>query len=113
MKTTAVKEMETLEFLQRIYGNLHEGFLTVTTLEKDGKSNTRWFEPGRLEEMTKSGSLYGWGVAEYSTPEKFFGEDFTSRVYQKSPEESYQRIVDHLRSLFPDTDENTIRKILK
>ena len=63
--------------------------------------------------MTKSGSTYGWGVAEYSTPEKFFGEDFTGRVYQKSPEESYQRIFDHLRSLFPDTDENTIRKILK
>ena len=63
--------------------------------------------------MTKSGSTYGWGVAEYSTPEKFFGEDFTGRVYQKSPEESYQRIFDHLRSLFPDADENTIRKILK
>lgn len=63
--------------------------------------------------MTKSGSPYGWGVAEYSTPEEFFGEDFTGRVYQKSPEESYQRIVDHLRSLFPDADENAIRKILK
>ena len=45
--------METLEFLQRIYGNLREGFLTVTTLEKNGKSNTRWFEPGRLEEMLR------------------------------------------------------------
>ena len=63
--------------------------------------------------MTKSGSTYGWGVAEYSTPVKFFGEDFTSRVYQKSPEESYRRIFDHLRPLFPDTDENTIRKMLK
>lgn len=63
--------------------------------------------------MTKTGNTYGWGIAEYSTPEKFFGEDFTSRVYQRSPEESYQRIYDHLRSLFPDAEENAIRKILK
>ena len=61
----------------------------------------------------KTGKSYGWGIAEYSTPEKFFGEDFTSRVYQRSPEESYQRIRGHLHSLFPEIDDKTIRKILK
>lgn len=64
-------------------------------------------------EIAKNGRAYGWGVAEYSTPEKFFGEDFTDKVYLRSPEESYRRIFDHLRSLFPYADEKTIRKILK
>ena len=40
----------------------------------------------------KYGQSYGWGVAEYSTPEKFMGNAFTKRVYQREPEESYQRI---------------------
>jgi hypothetical protein len=61
----------------------------------------------------KSGKQYGWGIAEYSTPERFFGADFTDRVYQRTPEESYQRLLEHLKSLFPDTEEALLRKILK
>lgn len=61
----------------------------------------------------KHGKPYGWGVAEYSTPEKFIGKDFTDRVYERTPEESYQRILAHLKELLPDTDEEAIRKILK
>lgn len=60
----------------------------------------------------KHGKQYGWGVAEYSTPEKFMKEDFTGQVYQKSPEESYQRVLAHLQKLLPDVDETAIRKIL-
>ena len=61
----------------------------------------------------KSGKQYGWGIAEYSTPERFFGADFTDRVYQRTPKESYQRLLEHLKSLFPDTEEALLRKILK
>lgn len=61
----------------------------------------------------KHGKPYGWGVAEYSTPEKFIGKDFTDRVYERTPEESHQRILAHLKELLPDTDEEAIRKILK
>ena len=61
----------------------------------------------------KYGNPYGWGVAEYSTPEILMGERFTDSVYRRSPEESYERIFDHFRELFPDTDEETIRKFLK
>ncbi len=61
----------------------------------------------------KHGKPYGWGVAEYSTPEKFMGNDFTDRVYERTSEESYQRILKHLKELLPDTDEADIRKILK
>lgn len=60
----------------------------------------------------KHGKQYGWGVAEYSTPEKFMGGDFTGQVYARSPEESHARVLAHLRKLLPDVDESLIQKIL-
>lgn len=59
------------------------------------------------------GEPYGWGVAEYSTPECFMGDDFTDRVYQRTPGESYERILNHFIRLFPDEDISTIKKFLK
>ena len=47
----------------------------------------------------KHGNPYGWGVAEYSTPEKFLGTDFSDNVYQREPEESYQLVAEHLKKL--------------
>ena len=61
----------------------------------------------------KVGRPYGWGIAEYSTPERFFGSAFCDRVYQRTPEESYQRLFNHLRDLFPDVKEEILRKVLK
>lgn len=60
----------------------------------------------------KHGKQYGWGVAEYSTPEKLWGGDFTEKVYQRSPEESYQRVLTHLKGLLPWVDEAAIQRIL-
>ena len=59
------------------------------------------------------GNRRGWGVAEYNTPEKFWGERFTQHVYQCSPEESYQRLFEHISRMFPDTDQMTIKKFLR
>ncbi len=63
--------------------------------------------------LDKSGRRRGWGVAEYSTPEKFMGAAFTDRVYQRSPEESYQRLLDHLAGLFPAASEKDLKRFLK
>ena len=60
----------------------------------------------------KYGRPYGWGVAEYSTPEKFMGEEFTDKVYSKSPQESYERLLEHFCRLFPDEDLKKLKKIL-
>lgn len=60
----------------------------------------------------KDGKQYGWGVAEYSTPERFMGEAFTGHVYARPPEESYAKVLAHLQKLLPDVDESAIRKIL-
>lgn len=61
----------------------------------------------------KNGKEYGWGVAEYSTPEQFMGRDFTEKVYQRSPEESYTRICEHLHEILPDASDQAIRKLIK
>ena len=58
------------------------------------------------------GNPYGWGVAEYSTPEHFMGESFTERVYDKSPEESYKKLLAHFCELFPNKDIKTLKKFL-
>ncbi|MBO4501075.1 MAG: hypothetical protein J5760_02435 [Clostridia bacterium] len=64
-------------------------------------------------ERDSKGNPYGWGVAEYSTPEQFFGEYFTQNVYKRKPEESYARLTDHLRSILPQASDRDIAKLLK
>ena len=58
------------------------------------------------------GKEYGWGVAEYATPEWFFGDEFVKRTYSRSPEETYERIFKHLKGLFPEASEKDIKKVL-
>ena len=57
------------------------------------------------------GREYGWGVAEYATPEMVMGPAFPDAVYQRRPEESRWRIEEHLRTLLPQT-EAAIRRFL-
>lgn len=64
-------------------------------------------------ETDRFGNAYGWGVAEYSTPEEFLGKKFTSNVYKRSPEESYERLMKHFVKILPNADIADIRKILK
>ena len=59
------------------------------------------------------GLPYGWGIAEYATPERFMGQDFQEHVYQRTPEESYQRIFEHLRQMLPDVSSEQIKRFLR
>jgi len=61
----------------------------------------------------KFGNKYGWGIAEYSTPEKFLGKKFTNAVYKRTPEEAYARVLKQLTRILPKTDRRQIEKILK
>jgi hypothetical protein len=62
--------------------------------------------------IDKNGNEYGWGVAEYSTPEHFMGAAFTDKVYDRTPEESYERVFEHLHSILPGADENAIKRFM-
>ncbi len=61
----------------------------------------------------KNGKRYGWGIAEYTTPELFFGDAFRNAVYRRTPEESFERVLAHLKKILPDADEKALRRILK
>lgn len=61
----------------------------------------------------KYGKPYGWGVAEYTTPEKFMGSKFTDNVYTSRPEESYNRLLEHFVKLFPNESIDKIKKFLR
>lgn len=62
--------------------------------------------------IDKNGKEYGWGVAEYSTPEQFLGKSFKDRVYMRTPEESFEALLDHFRKILPGMDENRIKRFL-
>ena len=58
----------------------------------------------------KHGREYGWGWSLLTTPEALYGRDACQCV--RTPEESYQRIFDHLRQLLPEATERQIRKLI-
>lgn len=58
------------------------------------------------------GQPYGWGIAKYATAEQFLKETFTDTVYQRTPEESKQRIAQHLKQLLPEESEAAILKFI-
>ncbi len=61
----------------------------------------------------KYGNEYGWGIAEYSTPELYFGKKFTNSVYKRTPEESYARLFKHFKKILPGVEDKWIEKMLK
>ena len=60
----------------------------------------------------KYGLPYGWGVAQYTTPEKFYGKAFTETVYNEEPSESYRKIFAHLKKILPDAADEQIKRLL-
>jgi hypothetical protein len=63
--------------------------------------------------IDRDGREYGWGVAEYSTPEHFMGESFRANVYSCTPKESFEMLFEHLRDILPGADEADIKRFLK
>lgn len=58
------------------------------------------------------GQTYGWGVSVYSTPEKVMGQTFSKKVYQRTPEESFERVLKHLKKLLPGAEGRDIVRFL-
>ncbi len=63
--------------------------------------------------IDKFGNTYGWGVAEYSTPEKFMGKKFKDAVYKHEPKESYERVIKQFKKILPYASDAQIEKILR
>ena len=58
----------------------------------------------------RHGNRYGWGWALLTTPEHLFGHDACR--CQRTPEESYARLLAHLRSLLPEASDKQLGKLL-
>ncbi len=60
----------------------------------------------------RHGKPFGWGLAQYATPEQHFGADFTARVYEREPEASRERIRAHLEKLLTQASAAQIARLL-
>ncbi|MBO7490180.1 MAG: hypothetical protein J6T88_07890 [Bacteroidales bacterium] len=58
----------------------------------------------------KHGNRYGWGWALLNTPEHLFGHD--ACLCDRTPEESRERIITHLRKLLPEATDKQIEKLV-
>ena len=81
---------------------------SLTHLQMMAYITTSDFEYAR----DRYGKPYGWGLARYSTPEAFFGEDFCREAYKRTPQESYARMAAHLKEVLPQASEAQISHIL-
>jgi len=59
----------------------------------------------------KHGREYGWGWALLTTPELLIGRE--ACLTDRTPDESFQRMAEHLTRLLPTATEQQIRKLLK
>lgn len=62
--------------------------------------------------VDKRGRQYGWGIARYSLAESIAGETFMDALDGRTPEESRERIVEHLMKVLPHADVNAIKKLV-
>jgi hypothetical protein len=58
----------------------------------------------------KHGRPYGWGWSLLTTPEQLYGHE--ACLCQRSPDESYRRILDHLVRLLPQATPKQLAKII-
>ena len=59
----------------------------------------------------KHGREYGWGWSLLTTPESLLGREMCR--FERSPQESFDRMYEHLRRLLPEATEKQVTKLIK
>ena len=62
--------------------------------------------------LTKRGERYGWGVARYSTPELFFGDEIKN-IGGRTAEESLDFVINAVKKKFPSASRTNLEKLLR
>lgn len=62
--------------------------------------------------VSREGAPYGWGNAVLDTPERWLGET-TLDAGGRTPQQSFERMIAHLRGVLPEADENALRRELR
>lgn len=87
-----------------------KGFDTIITrLQSQGYVTISDF----VYETKEDGTRYGWGVAEYATLEQWYGAEYIRSMYQRTSEQSYQRMMKHLKTILPQAEKKQLEQILK
>lgn len=81
---------------------------TVTDLEMKLYLCMRDFR----QRKNKKGESYGWSIAVYSTPEHLWGYDHVTSAYREDSSESWERIVNHMKEIYPTAAEAQICRVL-
>ena len=81
---------------------------TVTDLEMKLYLCMRDFR----QRKNKKGESYGWSIAVYSTPEHLWGYDHVTSAYREDSSESWERIVNHMKEIYPAAAEAQICRVL-
>jgi len=79
----------------------------ITRLQMDCRIVTEDF----VYPTDKHGNEYGWGWSLLTTPELLYGRETCQ--CERSPEESYERMVAHFRSILPEATDRQITKLLR
>ena len=58
----------------------------------------------------KHGREYGWGWSLLTTPESLLGREMCR--FERSPQESFDRMYEHLRRLLPEATEKQVTKLI-
>ena len=53
---------------------------------------------------------YGWGWSLLNTPEELYGKEVCQ--CERTPEESLQRIFEHLKTILPEASDKQLRKMI-
>ena len=61
----------------------------------------------------KYGRPYGWGVARYAVTEDVLGTEVTQGAYDRPPEESKTRMIQHLGLLCPEAFDDDLEKPIR
>lgn len=61
----------------------------------------------------KNGKQYGWGVAEYSTPEEMFGYETITAAYKKDPSDSRELLLERLAKALPKASGEKLLRLIK
>ncbi len=63
--------------------------------------------------LDRHGRPYGWGIAQYATPESQLGGEAVTASYNKTPEESRLSVLGQLKKVLPDVEEGEVWRLVK
>lgn len=62
--------------------------------------------------ISKQGERYGWGLARYCTPEAMYEMDWNAAVDGRTPQQSRERIIRHLKQIFPEAADKAWERMI-